>query len=91
MDVLKIDQAFVHHLHEQPQLEAICRAIVVWATASAWKWWPKASKTTRSARPKLSMGCDTGQGFGLARPMPAGDFVSWLKQWCDRQRPRAGA
>jgi EAL domain-containing protein (putative c-di-GMP-specific phosphodiesterase class I) len=25
----------------------------------------------------LEMGCELGQGFGIARPMPAEDLVAW--------------
>jgi len=91
MDVLKIDQAFVRHLHEQPQLEAICRAIVAMGHGLGLEVVAEGIEDEAIRQTLLSMGCDTGQGFGLARPMPAGDFVSWLKQRRDRQRPRASA
>jgi len=26
------------------------------------------------------MGCDWGQGYGLARPMPADTFIDWMHQ-----------
>jgi len=28
-----------------------------------------------------TMGCDFGQGYYMAQPMPAEDFVAWLAQW----------
>jgi EAL domain-containing protein (putative c-di-GMP-specific phosphodiesterase class I) len=28
-----------------------------------------------------AMGCDFGQGYYMARPMPANDFIAWLAQW----------
>ena len=27
------------------------------------------------------MGCDSGQGYYMAKPMPASDFVTWINQW----------
>jgi len=27
------------------------------------------------------MGCDIAQGYGIARPMPASDFVSWCRNF----------
>jgi diguanylate cyclase (GGDEF)-like protein len=28
-----------------------------------------------------NMGCDSGQGYYMAKPMPATDFVSWINLW----------
>ena len=33
-----------------------------------------------------AMGCDHGQGFHLARPMPAAEFETSIAEW-DRYRP----
>jgi EAL domain-containing protein (putative c-di-GMP-specific phosphodiesterase class I) len=29
----------------------------------------------------LKMGCDFAQGYGVARPMPAGDIPAWTAGW----------
>ena len=29
----------------------------------------------------LSLGCDEGQGYGIARPMPAQDWPGWHARW----------
>ena len=29
----------------------------------------------------LRLGCELGQGYGIARPMPAGELESWIRQW----------
>ena len=29
----------------------------------------------------LAMGCPLGQGYGIARPMPALEFQAWLECW----------
>ena len=29
----------------------------------------------------LQLGCEQGQGFGIAHPMPAHAFVGWVQQW----------
>ncbi|MDI1298673.1 EAL domain-containing protein [Methylotenera sp.] len=28
-----------------------------------------------------SMGCDSGQGYYMSKPMPASDFINWIKLW----------
>jgi EAL domain-containing protein (putative c-di-GMP-specific phosphodiesterase class I) len=34
-------------------------------------------ETDEHCRVLLEMGCDIGQGYGIARPMPAGEFAQW--------------
>ena len=29
----------------------------------------------------LQLGCELGQGYGIARPMPASDFPGWVSVW----------
>src|SRR5699024_8505021 len=29
----------------------------------------------------LRLGCEHGQGYGIARPMPAQDIPDWIRQW----------
>ena len=32
------------------------------------------------------LGCDVGQGYFIARPMPATDVAAWVGEWQARQR-----
>jgi len=32
-------------------------------------------------RTLLEMGCEVGQGAGIASPMPAADLPRWIKEW----------
>jgi len=29
----------------------------------------------------MSLGNDIAQGYGIARPMPANDILTWLNKW----------
>jgi EAL domain-containing protein (putative c-di-GMP-specific phosphodiesterase class I) len=29
----------------------------------------------------LQLGCELAQGYGIARPMPAGDIPAWVCEW----------
>jgi EAL domain-containing protein (putative c-di-GMP-specific phosphodiesterase class I) len=42
-------------------------------------------ETLAHAEALRDMGCDTLQGYGIARPMPLQDLVHWVKNW---QPPR---
>jgi EAL domain-containing protein (putative c-di-GMP-specific phosphodiesterase class I) len=30
------------------------------------------------------LGCDVGQGYFIARPMPAADVIGWISVWAAR-------
>ena len=49
-----------------------------WRTRSGCARWPRASRTTSSAAPCSALGCDVGQGFLFARPMPVDDLTRLL-------------
>jgi EAL domain-containing protein (putative c-di-GMP-specific phosphodiesterase class I) len=38
-------------------------------------------ETLEHWRTLLDMDCDFGQGYGIARPMPADQFPAWVAQW----------
>jgi EAL domain-containing protein (putative c-di-GMP-specific phosphodiesterase class I) len=38
-------------------------------------------ETPAQARTLLEMGCEVGQGAGIAVPMPAADLPRWVKEW----------
>jgi EAL domain-containing protein (putative c-di-GMP-specific phosphodiesterase class I) len=33
------------------------------------------------ARRLMELGCDIGQGTGIAAPMPASNVASWVQEW----------
>ena len=38
-------------------------------------------ETVRHGSLLLSMGCELGQGYGIARPMPAQDLLKWMQEF----------
>ncbi|GAB4217053.1 MAG: hypothetical protein Fur007_18330 [Rhodoferax sp.] len=38
-------------------------------------------ETAAHARMLLRLGCELAQGYGIARPMPAGQVPAWVQQW----------
>jgi EAL domain-containing protein (putative c-di-GMP-specific phosphodiesterase class I) len=38
-------------------------------------------ETVEHGRVLLQMGCELGQGYGIARPMPGSDLPAWLAVW----------
>lgn len=78
---LKVDQSFVSHaIDDQKNLSIVettinlghrLGMIVVAEGVEDEKTWDLLAE----------LGCDQAQGYLMGRPMPGGDFMSWLKEW----------
>jgi EAL domain-containing protein (putative c-di-GMP-specific phosphodiesterase class I) len=82
VDEVKIDQSFVFRLEKAAGDATIVRATVALAHELGLRVVAEGVESELATRLVTDMGCDLIQGFGLARPMPAGDVVGWL----DRRR-----
>ncbi len=75
---LKIDQSFICDMLEEPDSLAITDGIL--GLARAFQRTPIAEgvETVEHGVVLLHMGCDLGQGYGIAHPMPADNIVGWV-------------
>ena len=81
VSLLKIDQSFVRDLlHDQDGL-AIVEGVIGLASAFKREVIAEGVETLAHATKLLSLGCELGQGYGIARPMPADDFPRWAEAW----------
>ena len=78
---LKIDQTFVRDMLDDPDDLAILEGIIGMATAFRRQVIAEGIETVAQGHMLLQLGCEHGQGYGIARPMPAAAFVDWVKQW----------
>jgi len=86
VDLLKIDQSFVFDmLHDQDDL-AIVNGVVGLAAAFRREVIAEGVETVAHGELLLPLGCVLGQGYGIARPMPARDLPVWASSW--RPDPR---
>jgi EAL domain-containing protein (putative c-di-GMP-specific phosphodiesterase class I) len=79
IDYLKIDQSFVRNMVEDSADQALCEAIVVMAHKLGLKVIAEGVETTEQRDLLLQIGCDFGQGYLFAKPMPGEEFESMLK------------
>ncbi|OZC36132.1 hypothetical protein B9Q17_18030 [Marinobacter vinifirmus] len=79
--VVKIDQSFVMGILRDPADLAILDGIVRLADALDRQLIAEGVETFEHAEMLLRIGCDLAQGYGVARPMPADDFLPWRAQW----------
>lgn len=77
VDVLKIDQSFVRDMLEDTRDMAIVQGIIALARAFDQQTVAEGIETVAQFQALLDMGCEMGQGYGIARPMPANELISW--------------
>ena len=80
IDYIKIDQSFVRHLVAGSTDLALCKAIIVMAHELGMKVIAEGIETTGQRDLLVAAGCDYGQGYLFARPMPAKDFEAFVAQ-----------
>ncbi len=76
--VLKIDRSFVADAGEREQ--ALLRGVLAFARALELKVVAEGIETEEQLTAVRRMRCDAGQGFHLARPMPADELRSLLRR-----------
>ena len=86
--VIKIDQSFVRDMLEDPDDLAIIEGIVGLAKSFQRTVIAEGVETIAHGEALVRLGCDLGQGYGFARPMPAGDIPDWMNTW-KTHKPKA--
>lgn len=81
VDVLKIDRSFVHHMLDDGQDRAIVEGVIGLARTFGCVVVAEGVESPAQARTLLDLGCDIGQGTGIAAPMPAGQVAGWARQY----------
>jgi diguanylate cyclase (GGDEF)-like protein/PAS domain S-box-containing protein len=81
VDTLKIDQSFIRNMLEDKGDRAIVQGVIALAKAFGRKIVAEGVETEESFRALLEMGCEYGQGYGIARPMAASALPVWLEKW----------
>ncbi len=77
-DTLKIDRSFVNGMLGSRSGLAIVEAIVGLANAFQCALVAEGIETLEQGELLARMGCGSGQGYVIARPMPAGDMLPWI-------------
>jgi diguanylate cyclase (GGDEF)-like protein/PAS domain S-box-containing protein len=80
-NILKIDQSFIRDMLNDPEDMAILEGVLGLATAFRRQAIAEGVETVAHGSMLLQLGCELAQGFGIARPMPAGDLPAWAAAW----------
>ncbi|HUA99110.1 MAG TPA: EAL domain-containing protein [Terracidiphilus sp.] len=86
VDVLKIDQTFVHDMLDDPEDLTILEGILGLARSFRRQAVAEGVETVEHGLMLLRLGCQLAQGHGIARPMRGGEMPDWAAEW--RPDPR---
>ena len=81
VDVLKIDQTFVHDMLDDPEDLTIVEGMLGLASAFRREAVAEGVETVEQGVLLLRLGCQIAQGFGIAAPMPPAELPAWLASW----------
>lgn len=81
VDVLKIDQSFVRDMLTNKKDMAIVQGIIALANAFEMHTVAEGIETDEHYQALLNLECEFGQGYGIARPMPANDLIVWQSDY----------
>lgn len=76
-ETIKIDRMFVDGILDDPEDSTLVSAIVALAKAFERSVIAEGVETPAQARKLLALGCELGQGYGIAKPMPAQAMANW--------------
>lgn len=80
-NILKIDQSFVRDMLWDTEDLSIVEGIIGLAGAFRRIVIAEGVETVEHGQMLLKLGCDLGQGYGIARPMPAEKLAEWAREW----------
>lgn len=78
VDLLKIDRSFVRDMLSDADDRAIVLSVVHLAQAFDRQVIAEGVETMDHAEALIEIGCRLGQGYGIARPMPAAHVPGWI-------------
>jgi len=79
--ILKIDQSFVRDMIWDVEDLSIVEGIIGLAGAFHRSVIAEGVETAQHGAMLLKLGCELGQGYGIARPMPVDELAGWTRQW----------
>lgn len=80
-DLLKIDRSFVRDMLDDPDDLAILDGVIRLAQAFRRSVIAEGVETQAHCDALLELGCELGQGYAIARPMPPQELSQWLEAW----------
>lgn len=83
---LKIDRSFVQDILRNPDDLTIVQGVSSLGRAFGMEVIAEGVEEEEHGCVLLELGCELGQGYGIARPMPVTDFGDWMDSWRPPER-----
>ncbi|ACE84668.1 sensor domain-containing protein [Cellvibrio japonicus] len=80
-ETLKIDQSFIRDMLDDPDDFAIVKGVISLAQAFHRQVIAEGVESVAHGEMLIPLGCELAQGYGIARPMLAGEISSWIQRW----------
>ncbi|MBY0579139.1 MAG: EAL domain-containing protein [Burkholderiales bacterium] len=81
VDTVKVDKSFVHDMKENMEDLSIIEGVIGLARIFSKMVIAEGVETSEHGMLLVRLGCDFGQGYGIARPMSADEVPKWLAQF----------
>jgi diguanylate cyclase (GGDEF)-like protein len=86
LDTMKIDRCFIRGIDNCQDTQSLCRTIVAMAHHLKLHTVAEGIEEIGELEALRRIGCEAGQGFLLQRPVPAEEFITFLREWPERMR-----
>lgn len=84
VDTLKIDRSFVQNMLTSSGDRAILKGVIGFARAFECDVVAEGVEALAHSQQLIEFGCECGQGYFIAHPMPAQDLAGWVNEWHQR-------
>ncbi|HEY3700466.1 MAG TPA: EAL domain-containing protein [Spongiibacteraceae bacterium] len=84
-DVLKIDRSFISDLESKPEAAGLVKTIIAMAHSLGMEVIGEGVETALQVEFIRERECHIAQGYFFAKPLPASEFSSWLKNYAARR------
>lgn len=81
VDTVKIDQMFVRAMQDDESDRSIVQSVTGLANAFRRTVIAEGVETVAQVQLLRQLGCNIGQGYGFAKPMPAAEVVKWVASY----------
>ena len=81
VDELKIDKSFVLNMERDARDAKIVRSTIDLAHNLGLSVVAEGVESAKAWKLLQALGCDEGQGFFIAKPMPEAVFANWVSEW----------